>query len=123
VRMIESLARTYGFTPMYVWQPTLHASDKSFTPFESRLIASVKRDPTQARLALIHRAVLPMLDSIVPSLVPGRFVNEGRLFAGDTLPVFTDQIGHNTEVAIPVIVEGFWPTLKSVMQTQMKPAG
>jgi hypothetical protein len=114
--MIESLARTYGFTPIYVWQPTIHASQKVFTPFEQQLVSRIKSDSLQSRLQQVHRAVLPMLDSAMATVAPGRFVNEGGLFKGDTLPVFTDQVGHNTEAAIPVIVGGFFPTLESVLR-------
>jgi len=119
-RMIESLAKTYGFTPIFVWQPTIHASEKVFTPFEQRLVSRIKSDSLQSRLQQVHRAVLPMLDSAMAVVAPGRFVNEGGLFKGDTLPVFTDQVGHNTEAAIPVIVGGFWPALESVVQQRAK---
>jgi hypothetical protein len=119
-RMIESLARTYGFTAIYVWQPTIHASEKVFTPFERRLVSRIQSDPLQKRLQEVHRAVLPMLDSAMAGVAPGRFVNEGGLFKGDTLPVFTDQVGHNTEGAIPTIVGGFWPTLQSAIQQRAK---
>jgi hypothetical protein len=119
-RMIESLAKAYGFTPIYVWQPTLHASQKVFTPFEQRLVARIQSDPLQKRLQELHRAVLPMLDSAMATVAPGRFVNEGGLFKGDTVPVFTDQVGHNTEAAIPAIVGGFFPTLESVVLQRLK---
>jgi lysophospholipase L1-like esterase len=121
VRIMEALARTYGFTPIYVWQPTLHATQKKLTPFEERLMSRIRSDAFQRRLQSTHLAVLPLLDSAVATVAPGRFVNEGRLFQGDSLPVFTDQVGHNTERSIPAIVDGFWPTLKAAVEARMKP--
>ena len=91
-----------------------------FTPFEQRLASRIQSDPLQKRLKEVHRAVLPMLDSAMATVAPGRFVNEGGLFKGDTLPVFTDQVGHNTEVAIPAIVGGFFPALESAVQQRGK---
>jgi hypothetical protein len=120
VRIIESLARTYGFTPVYVWQPTLHATQKKLTPFEQRLMSRIRSDAFQRRLQEVHLAELPLLDSAVVTVAPGRFVNEGRLFRDDSLPVFTDQVGHNTERAIPTIVDGFWPTLKTAIEGRGK---
>jgi lysophospholipase L1-like esterase len=120
VRIIESLARTYGFTPIYVWQPTLHATQKKLTPFEQRLMSRIRSDEFQRRLQATHLAVLPLLDSAVATVAPGRFVNEGRLFRDDSLPVFTDQVGHNTERSIPTIVDGFWPTLKAAIEARGK---
>jgi len=120
VRMIESLARTYGFTPIYVWQPTLHATRKVPTPFEKALARGIERDSLQRRLKEVHLAVLPLLDSAVAQQAPARFVNASGTFAGDTIPVYSDQIGHNTEAAIPQIVDAFWPTLRSAVQAKLK---
>ena len=115
VRVIEALGREYDFTSVYVWQPTLHATDKRLTPYEARLMESVKADDAQRRLAAMHRAVLPLLDSALATVVPGRFINEGGLFRGDSMPVFSDQVGHNTETAISVIVDAFWPALQAAV--------
>jgi hypothetical protein len=122
VRMIESLARTYGFTPIYVWQPTLHATRKVLTPYERALMKGIDNEPAQRRLKEVHFAVLPLLDSAVTLQAPGRFVNASSAFAGDTIAVYSDQIGHNTENAIPPIVDTFWPTLRSAVQAKLKAA-
>jgi lysophospholipase L1-like esterase len=119
VRMIESLARTYGFTPIYVWQPTLHATRKVLTPFERRLMRTIDNDPMQRRLKEVHFAVLPLLDSAVTQQVPGRFVNASATFAGDTVSAYSDQVGHNTELAVPGIVDAFWPTLRTVVKAKL----
>ena len=115
VRIIESLGRTYGFTPIFVWQPTLHATQKKLTPFEQRLMSTIRSDPLQRRLQEVHIALLPLLDSAVATVASGHFVNEGTLFRGDSMPAFADQVGHNPEGAVPAIVDGFWPTLQAVV--------
>jgi lysophospholipase L1-like esterase len=122
VRMIESLARTYGFTPVYVWQPTLHATRKVLTPFERGMMRGIDKDPTQRRLKEVHLAVLPLLDSAVTPQAPGRFVNASATFTGDTIPVYSDQVGHNTELAVPGIVDAFWPALRSVVEKKLAAA-
>lgn len=120
VRMIEALARTYGFTPIYVWQPTLHATRKVLTPFERVLMKGIDNDPMQRRLKQVHFAVLPLLDSAVTQQAPGRYVNASSAFEGDTIAVYSDQVGHNTENAVPGIVDTFWPTLRSAVQAKLK---
>jgi lysophospholipase L1-like esterase len=111
VRVIDALAENYGFKVIYVWQPSLHATTKRPTPFESRLLEGVERNPFQRRLRDIHQAVPPILDSAMATVAPGRFIDASALFRGDTLPVFVDQIGHTTESAIPAIVDTLWPAL------------
>ncbi len=55
-----------------------------------------------------------MLDSAVIRVVPAqRFVDAAGLFAGDTMSVYTDWLGHNTEASIPRIVDTFWPALQT----------
>jgi hypothetical protein len=39
------------------------------------------------------------------------------LFAGDTISVFTDEVGHTTEKAIPPIVGGFMPMLRQLVDS------
>jgi len=67
------------------------------------------------RVLEVHHKVPEMLDSAMAAVAPGRFVNHAKLFAGDTTNVFSDHIGHNTEVAIPKIVDGFWPQLRDAV--------
>ena len=52
-------------------------------------------------------------------LAPGRFIDESSLFRGDTLSAFTDRIGHNTEAAVPTIVDGFWPALQTLVTRRL----
>ena len=114
-RVIEGLSKTYGFTAVHVWQPSLHATGKVPTAFEARLLRGIAADPFQRRMQEVYKAVPPLLDSVMPAIAPGRFVNAGALFAGDSQPVFVDRIGHNTEPVIPIIVDAFWPTVKAAL--------
>jgi hypothetical protein len=120
VRLVEALAKEYGFTPIYVWQPTLHTSTKPLTRFEQRLMHSIKADPFNSRLREVHLAIPFMLDSIMPRIAPGRFVNAADLFDGDTTHIYVDRVGHNTEEAIPTIVKAFWPTLQTEVQRKFE---
>jgi hypothetical protein len=113
VRLVEALAPQYGFTPIYVWQPNLHATTKKPNKFEERLLRSIARDPFHSRLQQVHRVLPRMLDSSMGGVAPGRFVNDAGLFAGDTMAVYTDWLGHNTEESVPRIVDTFWPTLET----------
>ena len=51
-------------------------------------------------------------------VAPARFVNAALLFKGDTLSVFVDRIGHNTEISVPRIVDAFWPALEGAVNRQ-----
>lgn len=116
VRVVEALAAQYGFTPIYVWQPNLHTTPKPLKPFEKNLLARIERDPYNRLLRDVHRAVPPMLDTALARVAPGRFVNASQLFRGDSIAVYTDEIGHNTEASIPRIVDAFWPALERAIQ-------
>jgi hypothetical protein len=117
VRLIEALAARYGFTPIYVWQPNLHASEKVLDPFEQRLRRQIAANAFHQRLQDVHRLIPPMVDSAMATIVPrDRFVQDAALFRGDTLPVYTDWLGHNTEVSVPRIVDTFWPALSAATQ-------
>lgn len=107
-RIIEALSRAYGFKAVYVWQPSLHATQKRLTPYETQLMESIRQDAYQRRLREVFLAVPPLLDSAMATIAPGRFIDASGLFAGDTLSVFVDQMGHTTEVAIPRIVDTIW---------------
>jgi lysophospholipase L1-like esterase len=116
VRMIEALSAKYGFTPIFVWQPNLHASEKQLVPYEQRLRRSIENDPYHSRLQQMHRMLPPVLDSAVAGLAPGRFVDASSLFRGDTMSVYTDWLGHNTEQSVPKIVDAFWVPLQTAVQ-------
>ena len=117
VDLIEALSRAYGFRVLYVWQPTLHSTRKLLTPFEQQLLRQIEGDAFNRRLREMHVAVGPLLDSAIHPRVGARFVNEISLFANDTSSVFTDELGHNTEKAIPTIVDGFVSQIRALVDS------
>jgi lysophospholipase L1-like esterase len=117
VDLIEALSKAYGFRVLYVWQPTLHTTTKHLTLFEQQLLRQIEEDAFNRRLREMHLAVGPLLDSAIHPRVGGRFVNEISLFANDTSSVFLDEIGHNTEKAIPTIVDAFVPQLLALVDS------
>ena len=115
VGIVEALAKAYGFQVLYIWQPTLSGSPKTFTPYEKWLIDGVKGDRFQNDRLHLHRSLPPMLDSAMRPMVGERFVDLSRLFTGDPSPVYVDQTGHTTEYAVPIIVRGFWGQLARIL--------
>ena len=117
VDVVEALSRVYGFKALYVWQPALQTTSKPLTAFEDLMIRENQDSEFQRRLRIVHRQVAPMLDSTIAKRVGTRFINESSLFTGDTISVFSDNIGHNTEKAIPAIVDGFYPRLIALVDS------
>jgi hypothetical protein len=114
-QQVEALAKAYGFQTLYVWQPALHGTGKALTPFEQRLVSGIEGVPFQQERRAIHGAVPAMLDSAMAPIAGARFVNLSGLFTGYAGPVFVDDIGHTTEAAIPLIVNGFWKPLGGLL--------
>lgn len=115
-RMVEALSRVFGFTPIFIWQPTLQSSQKVRTPFEQRVYESGERDPYWRRIREAHQLIPALLRPAMATVTTDRFLDASVLFAGDTMAVFTDRIGHNTEASVPRIVDAFWPMLRSVVE-------
>lgn len=112
VRIVEALGRAYDFTPIFIWQPTLHATLKQLTPYEEELMRSIGADAFQLRSRDVHRAIPARLDSVVGAIAGPRFIDAASLFRGDTSGVYIDRIGHTTESAVPQIVDAFWSVLQ-----------
>ena len=64
-------------------------------------------------------AVPALLDPVMDSIAPGRFVDADRIFDDDTLVVFVDRIGHNAERSVPRIVDAFWPKLEAAVTPRL----
>lgn len=127
-RLVEFMGKQYGFIPVYVWQPIFHISEKPLTALEKNLRTSMAKDSFQVRVAQVHAQVPARIDSVMHLVAPDRFIDASRLFKDDARPVYVDRVGHNTEQAIPIIVDAFWPTLsrettKALAARQSLPAG
>ena len=119
MRAVEALATRYGFDALYVWQPNLHTTEKVLTPFESSLMRGIKANDFERRIRETQLLLPPILDSAMATVAPARFVDASSLFRGDTMAVYTDRIGHNTEAAIPTIVDAFWPALQTLVTRRL----
>lgn len=97
--------------PVCVWQGSLQSPSKALTPSEQLQRTGRDRDPYWRRIAETHALILPLPEPPMAAMAPGRFVNAAELLAGDTMSVFTDRIGHNTEASLPRMVDAFWPVL------------
>ena len=122
VREVEALAAQFGFTPVYVWQANLHASEKRLDPYEQNLRVQIQRDRLHHTAQGAHQRIPALLDSAMRDVASGRFVNESGLFKDDPNPVFVDRVGHNTESAVPAIVDGFWPALAAAARKHLRSA-
>ena len=80
---------------------------------------TIRLNPFDARLAEVHRAVPPLLEQPMRALAGDRFIDAHGLFRGDTIPVWTDPIGHSTEAAVPKIVDAFWPRLEAAVSQRL----
>jgi lysophospholipase L1-like esterase len=118
--LVEMLAARYGFTPVYVWQPNFHSTEKRLNAHEQTLMGRVEREPFHNRIREIHRRVPVLLDSVMHGVAPDRFVDAASLFKNDPQPVFVDVVGHTTESAIPAIVDSFWPTLEQATRQALE---
>lgn len=116
VEWVEGLARQFGFTAIYFWQPTLHSTMKPLTPYERGLAASYRHTSFGRQLVAVHRAVPARLRPAAEALVPGRFVDLSALFTRDTETVYIDDIGHTTETASATIASAMAPSLARVLQ-------
>lgn len=118
VDLVEALAQRYGFVPIYIWQSSLHATRKQLTPFERELMTSIDRSPVYRQMKVVHLALPAILDTAMARKASGRFVDEEGLFAGDTMSVYGDFIGHVFEQGVPYIVNGFWEPLRGALATK-----
>jgi hypothetical protein len=114
-RLAEALADRYGFTALYVWQPTFHTTQKAHTPFEAQLNAELEGQPFQLRIRDVHQRVLPRVAPRMAQLVGNRFLDASRAFSGDSSAVFVDVIGHTTEAAVDRIADVIWPSLAPLL--------
>jgi hypothetical protein len=114
VRIVEALARSYGFQPLYVWEPDLQSTHKPLTAHEAWLLRSMS-DPLRARRGEVHVVIPALLDSAMAGIAPGRFIDATDLFRGDSTEIFEGKASHNTEAAVPQIVDAFLPQLAAAL--------
>lgn len=114
--LVEALGAARGFRPVWVWQPTLQGTRKRLTPFETRVLANGDKDPYWRLLHAAHGPTAAAWAAAMPRVAPGRVVDASHVFDGDSVPAFTDRIGHNPEAVVPKLVDAFWPVLRSEVE-------
>lgn len=110
-QIVETLARSYGFEVVYVWQPALMSTTKPLTRREKWLAGKADGDRAIARIRDVHKEVPRLIGDTLSVLLGPRFVDETNLFSDDSLEVYVDLFGHTYERANPRIVTAFMPQL------------
>jgi len=110
--LVEALSHRYGFEALYAWQLTLMTTQKRLTPYDKTLAAQIENDEFQRRLKEVHLAAMQQV-------APNRFVDLAGLFAGDTVAVFVDPIGHTTEAANGPIARAIMAHLVRLLRRPM----
>ncbi len=91
-RVVEALAKGYGFEAIYVWQPALLSTKKPLTPREQWLLVP-------QRIGYLHQAVPPLLGPAMKSVAGDRFIDATTIFDSDSGEIFLDMYGHTYERA------------------------
>jgi hypothetical protein len=115
LRLVEGLSHEFGFRPVYVWQPTLHATNKQLSSREAEFLERIKSTESGRRMLRAHREAATVIDSQVRDVAGSRFVNLSRLFDSETRPIFADQVGHTYETANEAIVAAMMPALDNAL--------
>ena len=113
-RIIDALAKEYGFEVVYVWQPVLMSSKKRLTAREQWLTSTIETDPWARTIRDVHVAVPPLLTAAMRPTVGARFVDGTNLFEDDTTDVYADLFGHTFGYANPRVVAATLPQLVAV---------
>jgi hypothetical protein len=116
VRRVEAWAKTEGFVPLYVWQPSLHATHKALTPGEQQFRDHMEHDGQQRYLRALHDTIALRIDAAVRPLVGARFLNLARVFDTVSVPVFADDLGHIYEGANTLVVRALAPSVAQALR-------
>jgi len=116
-RLVSEWGRADGFIPIFVWPPAIQNTEKRLTPSERALLPQhLETNP----YVEVYRVLPRMLDSMMAPIAAGRFVNQSGLFKEDSLPIFLDVQGHQTELATPGIADAIWPALRTAVLEQRR---
>ncbi len=102
-RVVDGLAREYGFTPLMAFQPGLWSSEKPLDPSEESLIAS-EMEYTGLKILMTVRAEMAAIldDRLTDPQASNAVVNLNDLFADTPQPVYIDYAhvtGRGNEIA------------------------
>ena len=102
-RVVDSLAREYGFTPLMAFQPGLWSTGKPLDPSEESLIAS-EMEYVGLRTIMTVRAEMAAVlnERLSDTQAPDWVVNLNELFADTPEPLYIDYVhvtGRGNEIA------------------------
>ena len=107
-RVIDGLARAYGFTPFMAFQPGLWSIGKPLDPSEESLIASEMEYAGLSTLMTVRAEMAALLDDRLSNAqAPNSVVNMNDLFVDTPEPVYIDYVhvtGPGNEIASRRIV-------------------
>ena len=102
-RVIDSLARVYGFTPLMAFQPGLWSTGKPLDPSEESLIESEMEYAGLKTIMTVRAEMAAVLDErLSERQSPDWVVNLNDLFADTSGPVYIDYVhvtGRGNEIA------------------------
>ena len=102
-RVVDGLARAYGFTPLMAFQPGLWSTGKPLDPSEESLIASEMEYAGLSTLMTVRAEMAAVLDErISHDQAPDWVVNLNDLFADTPEPIYIDYVhvtGRGNEIA------------------------
>ena len=102
-RVVDGLARAYGFTALMAFQPGLWSTGKPLDPSEESLIDSEMEYAGLSTIMAVRAEMAALLDERLPDAqVPEGVVNLNDLFADTPEPVYIDYVhvtGRGNEIA------------------------
>jgi len=118
-RIVEALAKDYGFEPIYIWQPALLSTPKPLTKREKWLESPAESQPELTRIRDLHRAVPRLISDTMRPILGSRFVDATSLFSDDSAEIYVDLFGHTYERANPRVVDSFMPQLTAAARSAL----
>jgi hypothetical protein len=102
-RIVDALARAYGFRALVIWQPQWQTSGRPRSDYERRIASeeSVKA-PGEVGLTPHIRECARVADSLVSHRAAASIMNWATMHSDDTATVFIDQYSHTAERATAI---------------------
>jgi lysophospholipase L1-like esterase len=109
VRVVESLSRAYGFTPLMIFQPGLWSEGKPLDPSEVELLTTEMEFASIGTIMSVRAQMASTLDERLADSQPrDAIINLNELFDGTPDPVYIDYVhvtGRGNELAAERVAE------------------
>jgi hypothetical protein len=118
MQLVQAVSGEYGFVPVYVWQPSIHATRKRLTAFETRAFEQLRSNDFGRHQVALHREVAEKIDPSARAVAGTRFLNFSAVFDDETRPVFADRLGHTYESANDTLADALLaPVVRALNET------